>query len=246
MDGIIHIAVELAGTSVAGLHLVDHKGNIMLVGQLVRRHQILLGQGEHAALALDNLHQDTRHMELFHTFFQFLDVIGRHMDKAGGQGLEQLMKVLLSRSRQGCQGAAMEAVLERHDGVAVHAFFLGGILSRHFYGALVGLRAGVGEKYLLHAGFIAQELGKFRARLGVIQIGGVLHLAQLIGHRRHPLLVPKAESGDTDAGAHVHIALAVYVHHTAALAGNDLHREALVGARNVFLICFNNAHVNLP
>ena len=38
------------------------------------------------------------------------------MDKAGSQGLEQLMKVLLARSRQGCQGAAMEAVLERHDG----------------------------------------------------------------------------------------------------------------------------------
>ena len=168
------------------------------------------------------------------------------MDKAGGQWLEQFMEVVLSRCRQGGQRAPVETVHQRYDGIAVTALFPGGILSRHFNGAFVGFRTGIGEEYFLHPGFFTQELGKNRARLGVVEVGGVLHLAQLGGDCRHPSIVCEAEGGDTDAGAHVHIAFSVCVHHAAALAGDDLHRETLVGARHICLICFNNAHFSLP
>ena len=62
----IHIAVELAGAAVADLHLVHHKGNILLVSQLIGRRQIFRRQRQHAALALDDLHENTRHLNLCH------------------------------------------------------------------------------------------------------------------------------------------------------------------------------------
>ena len=168
------------------------------------------------------------------------------MDKAGGQRLEQLMEVILSRGGKGGQGASVEAVLERHNGIAVPALFLGGILSRHFHGALVGLRAGIGEEHLLHAGFFAQQLCQLGAGLGVIEVGGVLHLTQLFRHRRNPCVIGKAEGGDADAGAHVYIAFSAHVHYTAALAGDDLHGKPLICPGNVCLIHFRNAHISPP
>ena len=82
------------------------------------------------------------------------------MDEAGSQGLVQLVEVILSGCRQGGQRPAMEAVLKSHDGVAVRTLLLGGVLSRRLDGALVGLGTGIGKEHLLHAGFLAQKLGK--------------------------------------------------------------------------------------
>ena len=92
------------------------------------------------------------------------------MDKARSQGLVQLMEMILSGCRQGGQRPAVEAVLKGHNGVAVHALLPGGILSRRLDGALVGLGTGIGEEHLLHAGFLAQELGKLGAGLGVVEV----------------------------------------------------------------------------
>ena len=244
MDLEIHVAVQLAGTAVAGLDFVNDEGDVLFMAQLVSGLQEFLVQRQHAALALDGLHHDAGHLIFLDALFQCLDIVGRHMDKAGSQGLEQLMEMILSGSRQGGQGTAMEAVYQRHDGITVRPLLLGGILSCHLDGAFVGFRAGVGEEDLLHAGLLAQQLCQFRAGLGIVQVGGVLHLAQLFGDSRHPGLVTEAESGDADAAAHIHIRLAVYIHHPAALTGDDLHREPLVGARNVSLVYIHNIHIN--
>ena len=66
LDIEIHVAVELAGAAVSDLHLVHHKGDILLMSQLIGRRQIFRRQRQHAALALNHLHENTRHLNLCH------------------------------------------------------------------------------------------------------------------------------------------------------------------------------------
>ena len=70
----------------------------------------------------------------------------------------------------------------------------------------------------------------------------MLHLTDLLGDGSLPGLIGDAKAGDTDAGAHVHIFLSGIVPHQGALAGDDLHREPVIGSRNIFLIDLLNAH----
>ena len=107
--------------------------------------------------------------------------------------------------------AAVEAVFERDDGVILRALAVGGVLARGLDGALVGLGAGVGEEDFLHAGFFAQQLRQLRVGRGVVEVGGVLHGAQLLGHGADPRGVGDAEAVDGDARRHVDIDLAVRV-----------------------------------
>ena len=164
------------------------------------------------------------------------------MNKAGGQRLKILMEVILSGGSQGGQGTAMEAVHQRHDGIAVRPFLHGRVFSCHLDGTFVCLGTGIGEENLLHAGSLAQKLGKPCAGLGIVQVGRMLHLTQLRCDRLGPGLVTEAEGSDTDTAAHIYIRLTVHIHHPAALAGDDLHRETLVGVGNVSLIHIHKAH----
>ena len=66
LDIEIHVAVELAGAAVADLHLIHHKGDILLVSQFVGRRQIFRSQGQHAALALNHLHENASYLNLRH------------------------------------------------------------------------------------------------------------------------------------------------------------------------------------
>ena len=83
---------------------------------------------------------------LRHSLFQCSQVIGLHMDKTGGQRLEQLMVVILTGCGQGGQGSAVEAVFQGDDGIMICTLFLRRVLSCHFDGAFVGFRTGIGEK----------------------------------------------------------------------------------------------------
>ena len=70
----------------------------------------------------------------------------------------------------------------------------------------------------------------------------MLHLADLLGDGSLPHFIGDAEAGDADAGAHIHIFLSGIVPHQRALAGDDLHREPVVGSRDVFPIDLLNTH----
>ena len=141
----------------------------------------------------------------------------------------------------------MEAVHQRQDGVAVRALFIGRVLSCHLDGAFVGLRAGVGKEDLLHAGSFAEHFGELGARLGVVQVGGVLHHVQLGDDRSFPGFILNAKGSYADAAGQIHIFLAVHIRHMAALAGDNLHWKALIRTGHIGIIHFHSIHnVNLP
>ena len=140
----------------------------------------------------------------------------------------------------------MEAVFQCDDDVPLGAILVTGVFSRDFNGALVGLRAGVGEEHLLHSGFLAQELRQLRAGLGVVQIGHVLHLGDLLDDGLLPSIVRNAEAGHADAGAHVDVFLSVFVVHQAPLAGDNGDGEPVVGTGDEFLVHALNIHNLAP
>ena len=236
LDAEVHIAVEHAAAAVADLHLVAHEQNIPLLAEC--RDALHKGflQRDHAALALDDLDEDARHRISVQLGLHVRQIIDLGVDKAGGQGLEVLVELVLAGGSQGGESAAVEGVLQGENIIAVLALLPCGVLPRHLDGALVGLGAGVGEEDLLHAGSLAEHFGQNGAGLGVIKIGGVLELAHLGDDGLLPGLVRHAEGVDGDSGAQVDVFFSVSIHHHGALAGDDLHREAVVGIGHVLVI----------
>ena len=64
----------------------------------------------------------------------------------------------------------------------------------------------------------------------------MLELAHLGDDGLLPGLAGHAEGVDGDSGAQVDVFFSVAIHHHGALAGDDLHREAVVGIGHVLVI----------
>ena len=172
----MHVAVKLAGTAIAGLNFINDEGGIGFPAEGISQLQEFGCQGVNTALALYAFHHNTCQLFGEDGLFQGFAVIGGNVDEAGCQGLKILMEMVLTGGSQSGQGSAMEAVHQRHDGIAVSALLLGGILSGNLDGTFIGLRTGIGEKHLLHTGSLAEHLRQHRTRLGIVQIGHMLQL----------------------------------------------------------------------
>ena len=146
------------------------------------------------------------------------------------------MVVLLTGGRQGGDGAAVETVFQGDYGVIVGTLLVKGVFPGGLYDALVGLGAGVGEEDLFHAGLLAEHLGQNGTGLGVVEVGHVLELAQLLYNGFLPFLVGNAEGGDADAAAHVDVLFALLVIDQGAFAADQFHREAGVGVCNILFV----------
>ena len=171
----MHVAVELAAAAVADLHLVADEQQVLLGGELGSTFDKFLRQRDDAALALHDLHHDGGALVRGDLRLEIVEVIRLGVGKALRQRQKVVVEHVLPGRGERCDRAAVEAVFERDDGVVLRAFVVGGVLARGLDGALVGLRAGVGEEDLLHAGLLAQQLRQLRVGRGVVEVRGVLH-----------------------------------------------------------------------
>ena len=146
------------------------------------------------------------------------------------------MVVGLACGGQRRERAAVEAVLQCDDREVIRALLLSGVLAGGLDGALVGLRAGIAEEDLLHAGLFTEQLRQPGAGLGIVEIGHMLELAQLSGHGRLPLVVGNAEGSDADAAAHVDVFPAALIINKGPLAAHQFDREARIGIGDVFFV----------
>ena len=232
----IHVGIQFARTAVAGLYFVHHEHDIVFVADGVHAFDEFGSQRVHAAFPLDAFNHNAGHFMGLHQFLHADQIVGRGMDKAGRQRLEQFMVVVLPGSGQGGEGASVEAVPQGDDGIIFRPFFLRRVFAGHLDGAFVGFAAGVAEEHFLHAGFLTEDFCQLHAGFRVIQVGHVLHLAQLVDDRLLPGVVGDAETGDADAGTHVNVLLAVHIHGDAAFAADDFHREPGVGVSYVLVV----------
>ena len=88
-----------------------------------------------------------------------------------------MVEHVLSGGGQRGDRAAVEAVVQRDDAWRAPSPYLShGVFARGLDGALVGLRAGVGEEHLASCRCCSHSIFASRTmRLGVIEVGGVLH-----------------------------------------------------------------------
>ena len=241
-DAVLHIGIQGAGPAVAGLNLIDHEEDILLLQERIQFFHKTGIQRNHAALALNALDEDCGDGAAGAQLFQGFQISGGEGGKAGRQGLIQLMVMRLPGGGQGGQRPAVEAVFQRDNGGTGGPFVFRSPLAGGLDGALVGFGAGVGEEDLRHPRFQAQGFRQSGAGSGVVKVGHVLHAVDLLFHGGDPFLIRDAEGRNGDAGSHVDILLAVHVFDEGAFSADDLNRKALVRPGNVSFIQFEGIH----
>ena len=104
----------------------------------------------------------------------------------------------------------MKAVFQRYYFTLASGFFKI-VFSRRLYGALVCLGTGIGEENLFHAGFFAQQLSQFYARLAVVEVGRMLQCCRLPCYCGDPFVVGSTERIDRDTAAEIDVFSAVFI-----------------------------------
>ena len=98
-----------------------------------------------------------------HHLGQGVDVAGLDVLEALVEGAEVVVEHALPGGGQGSNGAAMEAVDQRDDVVAVSTVFVEAVLAGGLDGALVGLCARVAEEHPALSGALAELFGQLAA-----------------------------------------------------------------------------------
>ena len=226
-NAVLLMAVERAGTAHAGLHLVEDEQDARFVAQRAHGLEILGLGGGHAALALHRLQQDRGGL-IVDGGLERVQVVVRHLrDALGQQRAVRRLVVVVAGGRDGRQRAAVEGVIRGDDLVAVHALRVE-VLAGQLHGALVGLRAGVGEEDAVGKRVRTQQRGQLRLRLNVEDVGRMQHAGVGLGDDRvgdDGMVV--AQRVDGDARKQVGVRLAVLVVERAALAAHEARGHAL-------------------
>ncbi|MPN04036.1 hypothetical protein SDC9_151272 [bioreactor metagenome] len=211
LDAVLLEAEERARSADAGLHLVDEQQNIAGLAEARNLLHKRLIERQHAAFALDELHQH-RADGAAHTAGLYAgDVVRLRVDKPFRKREKEIVKHILPRRGEGGNRPPVEGVVQRHDRVSACAVFVKGIFPREFDRALVRLRAGVAEKHALHAGALDERLGDGSRGFGVEKVRDVRELFCLRRDGSQPAFVAAAEGANADSACKIEIRLAVKI-----------------------------------
>ena len=222
----MHVGEQVAGAADAGLHLVEHQHQAVVVAQLAQLPQEFRRHHAHAALALHRLDQD-RGGGVGDGLLGGFEIGERHLDEAARDRTEAFEIFLLAAGRERRQRAAVEGAFIGDD---VDALRMAGhrlIFARGLDRAFHRLGAGIAEEHQVREACRAQPLGEPLRFRNPEQVGDVPDLLGLLGQRldQHRMGVP--EHIDRNARAEVEIALAVGRGQPGALAS----LEGKVGTR---------------
>ena len=171
-----------------------------------------------------------------HHLGQGADVARLDILEALVEGAEVVVEHALSGGGQGGDGAAVEAVDQRDDIVAVGTVLVEAVLAGGLDGTLVGLCARIAEEYLAHPGALAELFGQLAAGGGIVEVGGVLQLMGLLGDGLGPRHVAVTQTVDADAAGEVEILLALGAFGVEAVALLEDDGVASVGVQDVFAV----------
>ena len=142
-----------------------------------------------------------------HHLGQGVDVAGLDVLEALVEGAEVVVEHALPGGGQGSNGAAMEAVDQRDDVVAVGTVFVEAVLA----GALMAPSLASAPELPKNTLLIPVRLQSFLASLpqggGIVEIGGVLQLVCLPGDGLGPGHIAVAQAVDADAAGEVEVLL---------------------------------------
>ena len=146
------------------------------------------------------------------------------------------MEHALSGGGQGSNGAAMEAVDQRDDIVAVGTVFVEAVLAGGLDGTLVGLCARVAEEHPALSGALAELFGQLAAGGGIVEVGGVLQLVCLPGDGLGPGHIAVAQAVDADAAGEVEVLLPLGAFGIEAVALLEDDGVACVGMQDILVV----------
>jgi hypothetical protein len=171
---------------------------------------------DHAALALYRLEHDGAG-RLVDGGFHGRGVVVGHVSEGGRHGLEGGVVLFLSCRRERGERAPVERVLRRDDLVAFLTLFVE-VFARELDGALVRLRARVGEENAVGAAVGYEGLREPGLRPDIIKVGGVYEPCALFLHGRGETRVRVPQHVHGDPREKVDVRLAFGVKKRAALA----------------------------
>ena len=164
-------------------------------------------QGQHAALALDQLHHDGAH--IVPPGLPGRPVVGLGVAEALGEGEEVVVEHLLAGGRQGGDGAAVEGVVQGDDGGAALARTC---RSCTFRASLIMPSLASPPPLAKNTPLMPvrwHRIWASRAARCRKQVGGVAQLQGLVRDGLDPVRVAVAQAGDADAAGEVDIGLAL-------------------------------------
>ena len=163
LDAVVLVGEPLAGAAHAGLDLVGEQQRSGGVAEVACCGEELLRDGTDAAFALDGFDADGA--DVGGEFgAQIGDVVEADELDAGHDGREGLAVLRLVRGRDGAQGAAVEAVLEREELCADLLAFAAqqaGVGAGELQRGLPGFGAAVAEEDAVEAADLGQAQGEF-------------------------------------------------------------------------------------
>ena len=164
----------------------------------------------------------------------------RDVGKILREGTKIVVEHLLPGGGQGGKGAPVEGVDQRNDLAAVCAVGIHAVFARRLDGTLVGFGARIAEKHRVQPGARAKRLRQGTARLGVVQVGGVLQRCRLFADGGDPRGVAVPQRIYADAGGKIQIAPPLGVGGVHSLPRHQRQRAAVVGVQDVGIVAADN------
>ena len=228
---------RVAAAAEAGLHLVEHQQQVVLLAKRGHGTEEFRRRGDDAALALHRLQQDGGGLRA-HAVLQRGDVVEWQVAEARQHRIEAILDLRLAGGGHRAERAAVEGLQEGDHLEALHAIRLRALAAeaaRGFDEPVIRLGTGVREENL--AGELDVVGVDFLRQLGLqrvlIEIGNMHQLARLMADGFDQSRVAMPERADGDAHAEVQIALPGLVPQAAARAPHRHQREAAVGREDV-------------
>ena len=212
-DAVVLKGAPLAGAAHAGLNLIDDEQCTGGAGECACLGEELLRERANAAFALNGFNEDGADV-VGELGAQVGDVVEANELDAGNDGSEGLAVLRLVGCRDGAEGAAVEALLERKklgaDGLAFAAQ-QAGMGAGEFQRAFPGFGAGVGKEDAVEAGTLGETQSELGLALVIEEVRRVNELAALLGDGLFNRRMPVAERVDADAAEQVEVLRTVLV-----------------------------------
>jgi hypothetical protein len=202
--------------------------NPFLVAQGPNPGEVVVRRAVDATLPLDGFQHDGAD-SVVHTPLEGIDIVEGNEVKAGQDGFEALLDLLLSGGRERGHGAAVEGLGGREDHVTPGLAAVAEVFAGQFNGGLVGLRSAVAEEGPVGEAVFHQGRRQFGLGDGVVEIAHVVELLHLRGQSRVDGRMGVAQVADSDAGHKIGIAAPLGVPEGGSAPLLDHQGKTLIG-----------------
>ena len=218
------------GAGNAGLDFVGHEQHVRRLAERVGLTHVIVCRDVHAGLALDGLHEESRHVGVLEGGREGVQIVVRNDLKAWGVGSKPSRAVRIRRERHDGRRAAVEVLGTRDDfgGTCRNALHIVRPLSGDFDGGFDRFCTRVHGQDLVVAEVLGHEL-LIRPKNAVVKgAGGEGQLRGLVLHRLHdPRMAMPLVHGAVRA-QEVEVLLAFHVPNVHAFAAVKHDREGVV------------------